>query len=425
MKDADGTISQADRFSFVPMPPANLRELDIPEAVAMDILLARLYREGVSSLKSLSQGLKLPFAVVSELFQKLRALQVFEITGIEGNNYSFSLTSSARETVEKQLARSAYSGPAPVSLRAYSDAVRAQAAEVSLDREKLRGVLADLVLTDELLDRLGPALVSQNPVFLHGPTGNGKTSIAAALRGIYGDLVFVPHAVEFDGQIVLVYDPAVHGKADLDVPEHDGRWVPCERPCVTVGGELDLGMLELRRDETSGTYIAPPHMKANNGIFIIDDFGRQMVSPQHLLNRWIVPLDRAVDYLTLSYGLKFEIPFRVAIVFATNIEPDELGDAAFFRRIRNKIYVGPVEDDVFDEIFRRLLARRRIECDPKIPGILRALCRSGPNGEGLCACYAKDILQIVEAIGKYEGRPVELDEDVLRRATSLYFSRVC
>jgi hypothetical protein len=423
MQNLANTNFARPQLAFFPEAPVELPKLDIPESVSADIMLRRLYMEGQSNLQSLKQSLHLSFPLVSALFQKLRQQQLLEVTGMEGSNYFFTLTTAGREFTEKRLKTSQYSGPAPVSLESYYAAVRAQVAEVRLNRHVLREALSDLVLSDRFLDQLGPALVSQTSLFLYGPTGNGKTSIAVRLPRIYDDLVFIPYAIESDGQIILVYDPAVHQQAEGGVNGYDPRWVLCRRPCITVGGELDLSMLELRRDQESGTYAAPPQMKANNGIFIIDDFGRQIASPQVLLNRWILPLDQRVDYLTLSYGVKFQIPFELMVVFATNLDPAELSDEAFLRRIRNKVYVEPVEDANFDEIVHRLLAERTLSCDAETLEALRSLCRTHSSTNELRACYPADFMDILTSISAYQERPLEITKDGLEWAAAIYFSR--
>jgi predicted ATPase with chaperone activity len=273
-----------------------------------------------------------------------------------------------------------------------------------------------------LLDQLGPALISQNSIFVYGPTGNGKTSLAERMLRVYQDAILIPYSVEVDGQIISLYDPVVHQKIENDDPNSDPRWITCRRPCIVVGGELIPSMVELRLDEASGIYAAPLQMKANNGIFIIDDFGRQLMSPRDLLNRWIVPLDRRVDYLTLRYGVKFQIPFELMVVFSTNLDPSDLADEAFLRRIHNKIYVEAVEPPVFDQIFERVVTARGIPSEPDSSEFLRKICLREGRVE-LRACYPADICEILVSISKYEGRPIQMTKADMERAASLYFAK--
>ena len=267
-----------------------------------------------------------------------------------GNDYTFVLSQAGRQLASDRLQISQYAGACPVGLKDYHAATKLQVAKVQIDRRTLRMAFSDLVVTDGMLDAVGPALITQSSIFLYGPSGNGKTSIAERMLRVYQDAVYIPWSVEVDGQIINLYDPVVHQRIEIDDPDIDPRWVLCRRPCIVVGGEMVPSMLELRLDDTSGIYAAPLQMKANNGIFIIDDFGRQLMSPRDLLNRWIVPLDRKVDYLTLRYGVKFQIPFELMVVFSTNLDPSDLADEAFLRRIHNKILVEPVSASVFDQI---------------------------------------------------------------------------
>jgi hypothetical protein len=239
---------------------------------------------------------------------------------------------------------------------------------------------------------------------------------------VYQDAILIPYAVEVDNQIISLYDPVVHHKLDMDDADIDPRWALCKRPCIVVGGELIPSMLDLRLDESSGIYAAPMQMKANNGIFIIDDFGRQLMSPRDLLNRWIVPLDRRVDYLMLRYGVKFQIPFELMVVFSTNLEPSDLADEAFLRRIHNKIFVEAVDARAFDQIFARVVAGNNIPCEPDSPEFLRKLCLREGRTE-LRACYPADICNILQSIGRYEGRPAQMTKGDLERATALYFAK--
>ena len=408
--------------AFSPRVPENLQNLDIPDSLVEDLMLRRLYTIGSSSINSLCSSLKLSFPVIQAMFERLRKRQLLIVTGMEGNDYNFTLSEAGRKLAATRFDMCHYSGPAPVSVRSYRAAVKSQTSRVKLKRQLLKEALSDLVLTDGFLDELGPAVVSQTSLFLYGPTGNGKTSVAESLHRVYQDSILIPYAVEFDKQIIVVYDPAVHQSLKTDDNELDPRWVVCRRPSITVGGELELNMLELQLDENSKTYAAPPQMKANNGMFIVDDFGRQLVSPTHLLNRWIVPLDRRVDYLTLRYGAKFQVPFEVLVVFATNIDPKELAEEAFLRRIKNKVYVGAVDSRIFDEIFNRLVAAKNLPCRPNSAEALRKLCIDFGAKE-LRACYPADIVDALISISSYDERPVEIRKANLERAAALYFGK--
>jgi hypothetical protein len=388
----------------------------------MDLVLRRLYLSGISSFHSLSDGLKVSPNIIELVFREMRQQQLVEVKGMTGNDYNFTLTSAGRALAAERHRLCHYAGAVPVSLTDYHAAAKAQAARIAINRRQLRQALSDLVLTDRLLDQLGPALISQNSIFLYGPTGNGKTSLAERLIRASPDPIVVPYALEVDGQIVQLYDPVVHDQVDAGGLELDARWVLCRRPCIITGGELVAGMLDLRLDEGTGIYAAPLQLKANNGVFVIDDFGRQLMSPRELLNRWMVPLDRRVDYLALRYGVKFQVPFEMLVVFSTNLDPGELADEAFLRRLQNKVYVEPVDAGVFDEIFRRVVTARKIPCEPESAEYLRTLCGRQSTGE-LRACYPSDVCNILVAIGKYENRPVHAGKADLERAAELYFAQ--
>jgi len=412
----------APRSSFAPAIPQTFEELGIPQSLVIDLFLRRTMIEGFSTLESLSKALRVSIAIVDQVFRQLRQQQIVEVKGMIGNDYQFVLTQAGKQMAADRFQISQYAGACPVSLRDYTAATKRQAARVHIDRRSLRAAFSDLVVPDRLLDQLGPALISQNSIFLYGPSGNGKTSIAERMLRVYQDAVFIPYAVEVDNQIISLYDPVVHHKVELDDPDIDPRWVLCRRPCIVVGGELIPSMLELRLDESSGIYAAPLQMKANNGIFIIDDFGRQLMSPRDLLNRWIVPLDRRVDYLTLRYGVKFQIPFELMVVFSTNLDPSDLADEAFLRRIQNKIEIEPVQPQVFDMIFQRVVSTRNVPADYDSAEYLRKLCLSEGRTQ-LRACYPLDIINIITAICQYENRPVQVTKAELERAVHLYFAR--
>ncbi len=396
--------------------------LGIRENLLLDLVLRRLLLEGSSNLRTIAQKIRVSAPIVDHIFRFMRNQQMIEVKSMTGNDYNFVLSALGRQTATERFQTSQYAGACPVSLRDYHAAVRAQSAKVQVDRGTLRQAFGDLVVPDRLLDQLGPALIAQSSIFVYGPSGNGKTSIAERMLRVYQDAVMIPHAIEVDNQIISVFDPVVHQALATEESDLDPRWVMCRRPCIVVGGELVPSMLELRLDEASGIYTAPLQMKANNGLFIVDDFGRQLMSPRDLLNRWIVPLDRHVDYLTLRHGVKFQIPFELLVVFSTNLDPSDLADEAFLRRIPNKIYVESVSDQVFDQIFNRVVASRRIPCEADSSEYLRELCLREGRSE-LRACYPMDICKILASISQYENRPIRMTKGDLERATSLYFAK--
>jgi hypothetical protein len=410
------------RSVFNPALPQTLQELGVPDSLVLDLVIRRLLIEGYSSLASLSRALRLSIPVVDSVFKHMRAQQLVEVKGMTGNDYNFILSAAGKQLASERFQVSQYAGACPVSLKEYNAATKAQSAKVQVDRRALRQAFSDLVVTDRMLDQLGPAIISQNSIFVYGPTGNGKTSLAERMLRVYQDAVLIPYAVEVDSQIISLYDPVVHQPLEHEDEDSDQRWLLCKRPCIVVGGELIPSMLELRLDEASGIYAAPLQMKANNGILIIDDFGRQLMSPRDLLNRWIVPLDRRVDYLTLRYGVKFQIPFELMVVFSTNLEPADLADEAFLRRIHNKIYVEAVDAASFDQIFSRVVQARGIQAESDSAEYLRKLCLREGRTE-LRACYPNDICTILNSIGRYEGRAPIMTKAEMERAAALYFAK--
>ena len=410
------------RTTIRPAIPKTFTELGIPEQLALDLMLRRLMVEGQSTLASLSRSLRIAIPIVDQFFKHMRNQHLVEVKGMVANDYQFVLSAAGKQLASERTQISQYAGACPVPLKDYHAAVKAQAAKVNLDRQTLKAAFSDLIISDTMLDQLGPAIISQNSIFMYGPTGNGKTSLAERMLRVYKDAVLIPYAVEVDNQVISLYDPVVHQPVDFDDPDMDPRWVVCKRPCIIVGGELVPSMLELRLDDGSGIYAAPLQMKANNGILIIDDFGRQLMSPRDLLNRWIVPLDRRVDYLTLRYGVKFQIPFESMVVFSTNLDPADLADEAFLRRIHNKILVDAVDPAAFDKIFDRVVRARQIEPEPESAEHLRALCLTDGRTE-LRACYPSDICTILASIGRYERRPAVMTKTELERAVQLYFAK--
>jgi hypothetical protein len=418
----DTAAARAITARFIPPVPLSAEQAEIPGTLIEDLFLRHVHLKRCNTIGALSQSMALAYPIVERVFRDFRQQRLLEVSGMAGDDYIFTLTGAGRVMAAERCHLCKYAGPAPVSLRSYQRAIREQRPQVTIDRAALRAAFSDMVVTDRLLDQLGPALVTQSSIFLYGPTGTGKTSLAERLLRVYGDQIVLPNAIEVDSQIVVLFDPAVHERLPVEVPDMDPRWLVCRRPCVVVGGELVPSMLELRLDGSSGTYAPPVQMKANGGMLVIDDFGRQMISPRDLLNRWIVPLDRRVDYLSLTYGVRFDIPFEVMVVFATNLAPSELADEAFLRRIPNKILVDAVEPAVFDEIFRRLLARQNMTCEGDQSEYLRRLCMA--RGGDLRPSYPRDICQIITALKKYEGQPLRITDADLDRAAELFFGEL-
>jgi hypothetical protein len=301
--------------------------------------------------------------------------------------------------------------------------VRAQAPQLAVGRDEMAKAFSDLVVDPRLLDELGPALMSKGAIFLYGPPGTGKTSLAERMVRVFGDVVVIPRAVEVDGQIIAVFDPTVHRPIDTQPIDLDRRWVLCRRPCVIGGGELTQQMLDLGFDEKSGVYLAPLQMKANNGMFVVDDFGRQTMTPAQLLNRWIIPLDRRIDYLSLNTGVKFEVPFELKVVFSTNLEPAALGDEAFFRRIQSKVFIGPVTDDAFDEILMRVATGHGIACTSDDAEYLRHLTRHRGDGD-LRPYVPVMVCEILKSICAYHQSPIAFTRKNLDRVAEVYFTRL-
>ena len=412
-----------EQVPFRPILPDKIEDLGIPRAIVSDLILRYLWLHGSATLDDLQRTLKLSFPVLETQFHQFRMQHLLEVKGMVGNDYSFTLTGAGRAQATARNEVCQYVGPTPVSIQQYHEVVGSQAAHVRLSRESLRQAFHDLVLPDGLLDQLGPSLIGHQSLFLYGGTGNGKTSIAERILRVYRDTVLVPYAVEVDGHIITVYDPVVHRAMASDDDLLDPRWVVCHRPCITVGGELSAAMLELRLDESTRVFISPCQMKANNGILIIDDFGRQVLSPRDLLNRWIVPLDRRKDYLTLASGMKFQVPFELMVVFSTNLDPHDLADEAFLRRIQTKVLVEGVSNEIFDQIFVRVMQDHQVPFDPGSPEHLRVKCAEA-GSKVLRACYPMDIYKIVKAISEYEGRPVRLTRANIDKAVALYFAKM-
>ena len=421
------TASSADAIAeggkeFVPPPPQSVEELGIPPGILVDLMLKLTLMEGTTTVSRLSRQIKVSPSICTSIFNHLRKEQYLEVKGMKGNDYELALSGPGRQVAQDRMKISQYLGPAPVTLDCYIDAIRQQARRQPINRNRLKEAFHDLVLTNDMLDQLGPAVISNTQIFLYGSTGNGKTSIAERLVRVYRDAVYIPYAIEVHGQIINVFDSVVH-RPTSGGAESDSRWVRCQRPCIAVGGEMVQEMLELRYESTLGYYTAPLQMKANNGLFIIDDFGRQMINPRDLLNRWIVPLDRGVDFLSLRTGVKVPIPFETMVVFSTNLDPRQLADEAFLRRIQNKVKIDTITPEVFDNILKAVCKSSGMEWSESASAYLREQCQHDGRKAVLRACYPRDIVEILKNIAEYEGREPSLNPDDISRAVNLYFAR--
>jgi predicted ATPase with chaperone activity len=427
----------------IPAQPGSVSESGLTMGFLNDLVLKIVYFNGNITGQRLEEITKLPFLnVIDKSLEFLKLEEYVDIIGSEGGfgerSYQYVLAGKGRLKVHEVLERGQYAGAAPVPLDAYIAMVNRQnIGEMIIDQETIRKAFSHLVVNEKMLDRIGPAANSARSLFLYGPPGNGKTTIAEGISNMLGGYVLIPYAVEIDGQIIKVFDPLNHqvvkqnevGHADnaggfgtgaLASEFPDARWVVCKRPRVVVGGELILEQLELIFDPISKIYEAPFQMKANGGLFLIDDFGRQKCRPQDLLNRWIVPLEKKFDYLALQTGKKLQIPFDVLIVFSTNLDPADLVDDAFLRRIRHKIEVPNPSPGEFRAIFQLVAKGKRI---PYSDEGLRHLLQEHymKVGRDLRACHPRDLCDQILDESKYRGIAPSMSRELIDRACEAYF----
>lgn len=404
----------------------------LPASFVTDLALRHFARKGELKLFTVAQQLGLPVPVVDNLLSQMRSLALLEVPrrGTLEGDISFALTEAGHRMARMAFEKCQYVGPAPVPLAAYVAQVKEQAQHHTPVRaERLQHVLKDMVIAHELLPTLGSALNSGKAIYLHGDSGTGKTYLAEHLVRTLEGHIWVPHAVYVDGEVVQVFDPIVHHRVALaPVPDRalardlsaDGRWVRSERPVVIAGGELTLDTLDLEYDPHTRVHNAPPQLKANNGIFVIDDLGRQRASPSELMNRWIVPLDRHVDYLTLNTGTKFSVPFDVRVIFSSNLPPDSLVDPAFARRLGYKIKIQPLDAASYRRVVSQACVVTGVPEDPA--GVDYLVNTLHPrDAQPYLPCIPFDVISKIADLDRYLDKPARLAPDLLDWAWLAYF----
>jgi hypothetical protein len=425
---ATGAIDQATLDSYlhrIPAEPVDIAATGIEENELLSLLMKLIYTSRLESVRQFIDAIKLPYHVVSELVRMAVDRQLLHTLGTRNSDHMidmcYAFTEEGRRWTIDALERLRYAGPAPVPIAEFCDQVDVQklTSEV-ISMSRIRASVGDLQMEESILEQAGPALNSGRAMLLYGPPGNGKSSVAHRFATVFQDVIYIPYAVGVEGQIIRIYDPSIHvqvapalagddsGVSFVRHDEYDARWVPCRRPFVITGGELTLEMLDLRYDQTGHYYEAPLHMKALGGCFLIDDFGRQLVSPTNLLNRWMVPLESRCDYLKLHTGKSFRIPFEAMVIFSTNLEPEDLMDPAFLRRLPYKIEVGAPSLERFRRIFEQECRRHGILLpDDVFAAIVDKITRE--KGLEFAAYQPRFIVDQVVATCRFVGQAPHLE----------------
>ena len=417
--------------SFWPAAPRSLEETGVPISLIESLVMKHLAVVGTASGRAIAKHLCLPFGVLENLFQSLRARQILVHTGSAPvNDYCYMLTEQGRERAQAALALCAYAGPVPVPLVDYVLSVEAQTIRAEKPkRHQLEKAFADISIDPNLFESLGPAINSGAGLFLYGSPGNGKSTLARRITMCFGQVIWVPQTVSEDGQLIKLYDAAYHEAVEktddglLQAAEHDRRWVRIKRPTVVVGGELTMDALEIRHDPYSNISEAPLQMKSNCGCLLIDDFGRQRIEPRELLNRWIIPLENRHDFLTLSTGKKIQVPFEQLIIFSTNLEPSDLVDEAFLRRIPYKIEIGDADEEEFHRLFQLYAGAFGCEYRPEVVEHLLAK-HYRPARRPMRRCHPRDLLSQILNYCNYHERPMEMRPEYFDRVVKSYFTVV-
>ena len=422
---SNGAQSLAVAGTPVLPEPRSIEETGLNDGFIADLVLKIIYIRGQITANEICSSVKLPFNnLIEPVLDYLKREEMVGVIGSRGigeRAFQYAIAPKGVDRVREALGRSQYAGPAPVPITMWAERVHAQSIARNIVRpEDVRIALSELVLSPRTFRKIGPAVNSGRSMFVYGPPGNGKTTIAQSIgRHLLKGYVYIPYAIEVDGHVIRMYDPLNHEAVEQD-KGGDARWVLCQRPVVIVGGELMLRNLDLIYDPISKYYEAPFQMRASNGLFMIDDFGRQQERPQDLLNRWIVPLETRIDFLTLHTGKKIEIPFDELIVFSTNLDPKSLVDEAFLRRIRHKIEVPDPTDAEYLSIFQRVAATRNIAFDQQAFIYLMQEWYIKKH-RALKAVHPRDILDHILDVCNYTGTKPAMNKDMLDQACDAYF----
>lgn len=408
---------------YEPKAPTKLSEVGYDPNLVLQLICKGMYLENLETAIQFSYEIKLPTNIIEQALQELVSRKQVESVGMMNSttgglgSLRYTLTGAGRKFVQDAMNQNQYFGPAPVPLEAFCNQVRAQSiGDERVSPEDIEASFSDIVVPDEFTRQLGPAVNSGMSILIYGPAGNGKTTVAEKVAHIFDSVIYVPHAIEVNGTIIKVFDGSVHESVEVENPPVerrklfremvDKRFLPCKRPVIITGGELNMEMLDLKYNEVSKYYEAPLHIKALNGTFIIDDFGRQQVSPEQLLNRWIVPLQSRIDFLKLHSGKSFELPFDELVIFSTNLAPDDLMDPAFLRRIPYKLETKDPSVEAFKAIYSAVAKKEGLELTEDIFDFTVKQITE-VSGKSLAAYQPKFIIDQVKAACKYQG--VELN----------------
>ncbi len=415
---------------MLPIEPQSLQEAGVSESMLEELAMRFLFSRGESTGRGIAEQVKLPFRLIEPLLHRLKTQQMIAYSGGSTvGDYNHVMTDAGRDRAKRYLQKTTYFGSAPVRLQDYVTSVKLQSVEHQHpSREDLRKAFSDLLVSPQLLARLGPAINSGRGMFLFGYPGNGKTSIAERVTRSFGEYIWIPRAILVDTDIIRVFDPMMHEPVDPDASEGlldkshiDRRWIRIRRPTIVAGGELTMAMLEVAHNSESNTNDSPLQMKSNCGVLLIDDFGRQRMTVDELLNRWIVPLEKRYDYLSLFSGKKIQVPFDQLVIFSTNLEPKNLVDDAFLRRIPYKIEVQNPSEEAFRKLFEIMCKVIKI---PYRADMAEYLIQKHykPMGRPFRNCHPRDLLLQVRSLCYYNGVTMELKPEYLDFAVENYFS---